>query len=95
MCGKAVEAYAGARPASSVARSRRLTGGAAVRRVEIAERRARLGVRHRLAREAMAADLAEVAAALAGLHATDPASMFLAARSRMRAPDLEALERSL
>lgn len=61
----------------------------------IAERRARQGVRHRLAREARAADLAEAARALVGLHATDPASMFLAARSRMAAADVESLERSL
>ena len=51
-----------------------------VRHVEDAERRARLGVRHRLA--IPAATTEDVAHALVGLHATDPASIGLAVWAR-------------
>jgi hypothetical protein len=54
-----------------------------------------LGVRHRLAPEARSADLAEAARSVVGLHATDPASMMMAARTRMPEPPVEQLERSL
>jgi hypothetical protein len=59
------------------------------------ERRARLGVRHHLACEAREAGLTQVAGDLLGLHATDPASVFLAARARMRALTVEQMERAL
>ncbi|MEU8757678.1 winged helix DNA-binding domain-containing protein [Streptomyces sp. NPDC048659] len=57
------------------ARPGRLVGGG--------ERRARLGLRHRLARDARAAAAEEVADALVALHATDPATVFLAAGARL------------
>ncbi len=66
-----------------------------MRKVTSAERRARLGIRHRLADEARTTALAEAAGAVVGLHATDPASMMLAARSRMGAPEIEAIEHSM
>ncbi|MEU6978313.1 winged helix DNA-binding domain-containing protein [Streptomyces sp. NPDC046371] len=47
------------------------------------ERRARLALRHRLAGAARAATAEEVAGALVALHATDPATVFLAAGARL------------
>jgi hypothetical protein len=64
--------------------------------LDTAERRARLGVRHRLAPGHAAATVAEAAAAMTVLHATDPASVFLEARARV--PGLSspaAVEREL
>jgi hypothetical protein len=60
-----------------------------------AERRARLGRRHRLAAEARAETVAEVAGAVVALHSTDPASVFLSAAARMRSPEVGAIERAL
>jgi Winged helix DNA-binding domain len=48
-----------------------------------AERRARLGLRHRLAVEARAERVEDVAAAVIGMHSTDAASVFLAAWARL------------
>ncbi|MET9624339.1 winged helix DNA-binding domain-containing protein [Streptomyces sp. NPDC006464] len=64
------------------------------------ERRARLGVRHRLAASARAADAEEVTDALVALHATDPASVFLSVGARLRevegaADPVTGLERAL
>jgi Winged helix DNA-binding domain len=56
--------------------------GDVVRRVGVEERRARLAVRQRLAPMARAAGPVEVADSLVGLHATDPASVYLAIRAR-------------
>ncbi|HSV64910.1 MAG TPA: winged helix DNA-binding domain-containing protein [Mycobacteriales bacterium] len=69
----------------------------AVRRIGVEERRARLGARHHLAGTAKAADPVEVAGSLVGLHGTDPASVFLAAAARLRAPDagIDAVWRAL
>ena len=65
-----------------------------VERVDVDERRARLGIRHRLA-GAPEGGPAEVARALVALHATDPATVHLAAAARMRAPDVAAVEGAL
>ncbi|MFF7179747.1 DNA glycosylase AlkZ-like family protein [Streptomyces sp. NPDC008121] len=54
------------------------------RRIDAAERRARLAVRHRLAGTAKARTVEEVAASLVALHATDPATVFLAVGARLR-----------
>jgi hypothetical protein len=66
-----------------------------VRRISVEERRARLARRHFLAPGAQAGDLVELADGLAGIHATDPATVFLAARTRLRKPAVEEVERAL
>ncbi len=66
-----------------------------MRRIGVEERRARLGLRHHLAPAARADGALEVARDLVGLHATDPASVYLAAAARMRSPEIRAIERAL
>jgi hypothetical protein len=62
-----------------------------MRRVDVEERRARLGVRHHLA---LQTDNAVTAASdMVGLHSSDPATVFLSARARvtsLKASDLES-----
>ncbi len=53
-----------------------------MRQIDVAERRRRLAVRHKLARACSCADPAEIASSLVGLHATDPATVFLSVRAR-------------
>jgi hypothetical protein len=67
----------------------------AVRQFDVEERRARLGLRHRLAPSARAGTLAEVARSLVAVHSTDAASVVLAARARLRDPDAAAIEDEL
>jgi DNA glycosylase AlkZ-like len=66
-----------------------------VRRIGASERRARLGVRHRLAATAMAATAADAARGVVVLHATDPASVFLSVAARTAPLDVEAIEKAL
>ncbi len=66
-----------------------------MRRLGAGERRARLARRHHLAPAARAAGPVEVAGGLVALHATDPATVFLAAAARMRLPETAAVERAL
>ncbi|QDQ09771.1 winged helix DNA-binding domain-containing protein [Streptomyces spectabilis] len=63
--------------------------------VTAAERRSRLVRRHLLTAATRAASAQEVAHALTGLHATDPATVFLAAAARMRAPTVAAVDAAL
>ena len=65
------------------------------RRIGVEERRARLQRRHALAPGARAATAPAAAEAVVALHGTDPASVYLALRARMRRPDLTAIERAL
>jgi len=67
----------------------------AVRRIGVAERRARLGWRHRLAADAKASDPLEVARDLVALHATDPSSVYLGTWARMNGGDVAAVESAL
>jgi hypothetical protein len=66
-----------------------------VRRISDTERRARLVVRHHLAPSAKAADVVTLAGRLVGLHATDPATVFLSTAARLRNPTVEHVERAL
>src|SRR5256714_1790196 len=63
--------------------------------IGVAQRRARLAVRHRLARDSRAGSAVEVAADLVALHATDPATVHLSATARLREPDIAAVETAL
>ncbi|HZM80260.1 MAG TPA: winged helix DNA-binding domain-containing protein [Candidatus Limnocylindrales bacterium] len=64
-----------------------------MRRMTVAERRARLGLRHRLA--AHASSPLEVARSLVALHATDPATVFLSVLARQPDATVEAIENAL
>src|SRR5262249_16043495 len=68
---------------------------AGVRRIPDPERRARLATRHPLAPSARAADGVAPADRMAGLHSTDPGTVFLAAAARLRGPSVDAVERAL
>ncbi|MGW6911408.1 winged helix DNA-binding domain-containing protein [Streptomyces sp. NPDC054940] len=60
--------------------------GDGLRYIGVAERRARLGMRHRLAGAARAASPAEVAESLVALHGSDPATVYLAVGARLAEP---------
>ncbi len=59
------------------------------------ERRARLARRHGLAAGHRFGDVVAAAGALGGLHATDPATVHLAARARLAEPSVAAIESAL
>lgn len=63
--------------------------------ISTAERRHRLGRRHRLAPSARATTVAGVADSVVALHATDAATIFLSARARLTEGGPEAVERAL
>jgi hypothetical protein len=64
-----------------------------VRRIEVDERRARLAGRHRLA--VSATDPVTAARGVVALHATDPASVFLAIHARTAPAEVRAVEHAL
>ncbi|MFF8642761.1 winged helix DNA-binding domain-containing protein [Streptomyces sp. NPDC015345] len=66
-----------------------------VRRISVAERRARLALRHRLTADTRADDPAEVARSLLALHGTDPSSVYVGAWARMRDGRVADVERAL
>jgi len=68
---------------------------AVTRQVGLTERRARLARRHHLAAVCRAAGPVEVARDLVALHATDPATVYLAAAARLQEPRIDLVERAL
>ena len=52
-------------------------------------------MRHDLAPSAKAADVVALAGQMVGLHATDPATVFLGAAARLQKPNVEGVERAL
>jgi hypothetical protein len=63
--------------------------------VDVAERRARLAVRHHLAPGQRAGTVAAAADGVIALHGTDPASVYLSARVRTAGVDIAAIEHAL
>jgi hypothetical protein len=63
--------------------------------IGVDERRRRLAARHGLAVDAKAGSATDAARGVVVLHATDPASVFLQVRARMRDADVAGIEREL
>lgn len=72
-----------------------MTVDGAVRRIGGDERRARLGVRHRLVPGLRATSAEDVARSLVALHATDAATVYLSTAARLAAPGFAEVERAL
>jgi hypothetical protein len=66
-----------------------------MRKIEVAERRARLARRHRLAPGHRAAGVVDAARSVVCLHATDPATVYLSAWARVDGMRVADLERAL
>jgi DNA glycosylase AlkZ-like len=66
-----------------------------MQRMGVRERRARLGLRHRLAGRALAGDPVEVARSLVAVHSTDPSSVYLSMLARMAGGDVGCVDRAL
>ncbi|MEV6414833.1 winged helix DNA-binding domain-containing protein [Kribbella sp. NPDC051718] len=64
-------------------------------RISVADRRARLGRRHRLAGSAQAADPVEAARSMVVLHGTDPATVHLSIAARVPGSEVAGTERAL
>jgi Winged helix DNA-binding domain len=69
--------------------------GHGIRTVSVAERRARLAVRHHLAPGERAGTMAAAVDGVIALHGTDPASVYLSAWARTRDVDKAAIEQAL
>ena len=65
------------------------------RRIDAAERRARLAVRHRLPASRRTDDVVAIADDLVALHSSDPVTVYLSVLARMRDPLLAAVEKAL
>lgn len=64
-------------------------------RLGVEERRARLAVRHHLSPAARTDDIVSAVRDMIALHATDPASVYLAAWAWLRSPSVAAIDRAL
>jgi hypothetical protein len=82
-------------PANGERPARAVRAFAPARVVTAQERRARLGRRQLLAREARAATVEQAAEQIVCLHATDPSTVFLSAWARVERFEAAALERAL
>jgi hypothetical protein len=69
--------------------------GRGIRVVGVAERRARMAIRHHLAPGERAGTVAAAVAGIVALHGTDPASVYLAVRARTGKVDKAAIEHAL
>jgi DNA glycosylase AlkZ-like len=65
------------------------------RRIDAAERRARLAVRHRLVPSRRTDDVVTIADGMVALHSTDPVTVYLSVLARMANPTLAAVEKAL
>lgn len=72
-----------------------MLGGVVTRFVDVAERRARLAVRHRHVAATHPDDVVAVTDGLVALHSTDPVSVYLSAAARMATPSLAAVDAAL
>lgn len=63
--------------------------------IDVAERRARLAVRHHVAHETRVDTVVDAARGVVCLHATDPATVYLSAWARLRRPSIELVDRAL
>ncbi|MBL1077889.1 AlkZ family DNA glycosylase [Nocardia sp. 2] len=66
-----------------------------MRSMDVAERRARLGVRHRLAPGVRTDEVSEIARSLVVLHATDPATVYLSVAARSHTVEPGHIEKAL
>ena len=66
-----------------------------MRKVTTAERRARLGLRHRLAGETRASDPLEAVDSVVVLHSSSPSTVFLSVWARTSSFEVPDLERAL
>ncbi|WP_280258593.1 winged helix DNA-binding domain-containing protein [Nocardia wallacei] len=66
-----------------------------MRSIGVAERRARLGVRHRLAPAVRGEEVAGIVESMVALHATDPATVFLSVATRSRGLEPAHVEKAL
>jgi hypothetical protein len=69
--------------------------GVPPRTIDVAERRARLALRHCLALDAGVTNVTEAARSLVCLHGTDPASVYLSAWARVEPMAVADLDRAL
>lgn len=63
--------------------------------IDVAERRARLARRHRLAPGSLARDVVDAAASLVCLHGTDPGTIYLSARTRIAGMSTVQMDQAL